>query len=279
MTRIITKFLPLLASLMLSIGAQCQVVVNSEAQKEMFRAHVKQVDEFIERFNCKSFTPGIDTAKADAKRLNLVSLFPIETSKSSEADYKNAVKFADHVLASGTKLRYEDTTWFAMAQCRGKLKNKPVEFTLFLNVEHRRGQMYKWVISRAQGEIFALAPSNTNEKLMISPTDHDINFMQLSRITTEQDDLILNYGQKQFDIDQTSVFFTMVNQGLLDIEHVVNLQFIFMQVPGYQVTIEYIDRLANNAGWLIKSAMPVKDSDKKEMLDFIYNRPKCDKQR
>jgi hypothetical protein len=114
---------------------------------------------------------------------------------------------------------------------------------------------------------------------MISPTDHDINFMQLSRITTEQDDLILNYGQKQFDIDQTSVFFTMVNQGLLDIEHVANLQFIFMQVPGYQVTIEYIDRLANNAGWLIKSAQPMNDSDKKAMLDLIYNRPKCDKQR
>ena len=126
------------------------------------------------------------------------------------------------------------------------------------------------------GEIFALTPSNTNE-MMISPSEHDINFMQLSRITTEKDDLILNYSQKQFNIDQTSVFFTMVNQGLLDIEHVFNLQFVFMQVPGYQVTIEYIDRLADNAGWLIKSAIPMTDSDKKSMLDFIYNRPNCDK--
>lgn len=273
----ILKILPLLAALTLCIGAQCQVVVNSEAQKQMFRAHVKQVDEFIERFNCESFTPGIDTTKSDAKRLNLISLFPVETSKSSDSAYKVASKFADHVLSSGAKLRYEDSTWFAIAQCHGKLKNKPVDFTIFLNVEHRRGRMYKWVISRVVGDVFALTPSNANEMLMISPTDHEINFMQLARITTEKDDLILNYRQKQFELDQTSVFFTMVNQGLLDIEHVTNLQFVFMQVPGYQVTIEYIDRLANNAGWLIKSALPIKDADKKAYLDFIYNQPKCDK--
>ena len=276
MANIILKSLPFLAALMLSFGAQSQVVVNNEAQKQMFRAHVKQVDEFIDRFNCNSFTPGIDTTKSDAKRLNLISLFPIETAKNSDTAYKTATKFANHVLASGVKLHYEDTTWFAMAQCHGKLKNKPVEFTLFLNVEHRRGRMYKWVISRAMGEIFSLTPSNTNE-MMISPSEHDINFMQLSRITTEKDDLILNYSQKQFEVDQTSVFFTLVNQGLLDIEHVSNLQFVFMQVPGYQVTIEFVDRLEHNAGWLIKSAVPIKDADKKAMLDFIFNQPQCDK--
>lgn len=258
------------------IDSSCQVVINQEYFNKLFKARVNNIDEFMDRFNGDKFHLSIDTTKADCKILNIISLFNAEGLEGNQEALSKIEAFAEKALASGAKLHYEDSLWFAMAPCHGKYKGTDVEFILWLNVEHRRGEMYKWVIAKASGDIFKLTPSIENEQLMISPVEHDINFMQLGRITTETDDLILNYKQKQFTLDETSVFFTLVNQGLLDIEYVYDLQFVFMQVPGYQIVIKDFDRLTANSGWLIKDIIPISDKDKQAYLDFVYNRPKCD---
>ena len=273
--KICFKILPLLAMLLMYINASCQTIVNSDLEKKLFKARVKNIDEFMERFNGERFIETIDPTKPDSRKLNIISLFNVEGLEGNQEAYRKMESFADKALASGAKLNYKDSLWFAVAPCHGKYKGKDVDFVVWLNVEHRRGDMYKWVISKVNGEIFKLTPTNTSESLMISPVEHDINFMQLGRITQDNNNLILNYKQKQFDIDETSVFYTMVNHGLLTIEYVSDLQFVFMQVPDYQIVIKEYDRLTANSGWLIKEVIPTTNKDKQEYLDFVYNCPKC----
>ncbi len=267
-------FFSLLAIMMCNIWCNAQVVVNSELEKELFKSRVKLVEGFMRRFNCKEILHTIDTTKANYKLQNILALFDgllFGTKDVNDSLYKTAQSFANDVLESNTKLNYADTTWLAIAPCHGQLKGKDVDFVLFLNVEKYDTLSYKWVIAKAQGEVFKLKPSFTSKELLITPLDHETNFMELNNITTQKDDWILNYAQKQYELDETAVFYTYVYNGMLDIEYVRDLQFMFLQVPGWTFTIQDFDRQTKNAGWLITSFARMNDNDKKKFLDNVYN--------
>lgn len=246
--------------------ALCVFALNAVAQeiemrmldKHLYKTRVKLVDEFFDRFNLKELHPDQDPRDSSFKEKCLLSLFDYEylwANKDSVGPILDG--FIREIVDSGIKINYQDTNWFALAKCHGKMKGKNVVFNLVLTVEKRGEEMYKWVIKEAEGEIFALKPAFTNEKLMLMPDDHETNFMSLRRITTERDDIILNYKGKEFETDQTSVFYSLVHYGLLDIDYVSDLQFVFRQVPGYEFSIINLDRETTNAGWLINSLKKV----------------------
>ena len=228
-----------------------QVIFEKLLNDELYHARVKLVDEFFDRFNLKEYHPNLDTTLESFKTDNIIVLFDYESFKQDKNLFPMAVDFAKKVVNSKININYSDTSWTAIAKCRGKLRGKSVDFTLFLNVEKRSEDMFKWVITRAEGEIFDLKPEFTDPRLMILPNAHETNFMQLSRITQEKDNVILNYKDKNINTDPTSVFFSLVHYGLLDISGIIDLQFEFRQVPSYVFTIKNIDREHLNAGWLI----------------------------
>lgn len=247
--------------------------MNGLLSDDLYNTRVKLVDEFFDRFNGKELRSDINADSQEARLNNLLLLFNSEMFKSLEdSAFVEAKNFAQKVLDDSIALHYQDTAWVAKATCRGLLKDKTVDFTLYLNVENRHGKYYKWVISKAEGEAFHLTPSLQKENIMLMPDDHETNFMSLQRITTEKDDYILNYKQNRFFLDLTSVFYAYVYAGLLDIEYVKELEFIFLQVPGYRFTVSHFEREKFNAGWLISSLEKVSEEEKEDFLNYIYNR-------
>ncbi len=231
--------------------SSAQIVYEKLLNDKLYHARVKLVDEFFNRFNLKEYHPSLDTTLESFKTDNIIVLFDYESFKQDNHLFPMAVEFAKKIVNSKININYSDTSWTAIAKCKGRLRNTSVDFTLFLKVEPRGKDMYKWIITRAEGEIFDLKPEFSDQRLMILPTAHETNFMQLSRITQEKDNVILNYKDKNVNTDPTSVFFSLVHYGLLDITGVIDLQFEFRQVPGYVFTIKNIDREHLNAGWLI----------------------------
>lgn len=237
-----------------------QIVEMKLLDKQLYNARIKLVDEFFDRFNLKELHPEQNLADSNYKQNNLLALFDYDyvLQTKDSLGYSTIILFIDKIIEDNIKINYTDTNWTAVANCHGKFKGKNVEFKLYLNVENRREDMYKWVITKAEGDIFTLKPSLTSEKIMLGPDDHETNFMSLKRITTEKDDVILNYKNKSFETDETSVFFALVHYGLLDIDFVSDLQFVFRQVPGYEFSIKDISRETTNSGWLINSLKYVK---------------------
>lgn len=268
-----TRQISIMIMMLLAANFANGQVIGGLLNDKLYNTRVKLVDEFFERFNGKSLRLDIKEHDEDAKLKNLLVLFNANMFKSLEdSAFIEAIKFAKKVLQDSITIHYHDSTWIAKAICHGTLNGKSVDFTLYLNVENRSGKLYKWVISKAEGSIFELKPSLQKETIMLMPDDHETNFMSLRRITTEKDDYILNYKQKFFSVDQTSVFFAYVNKGLLNIEYVKNLEFIFYQVPEYKFTIGHFDRENYNSGWLIKSLKKISDKEKTEFLKYIYNK-------
>lgn len=225
----------------------------------LYKTKIKLVDEFFDRFNGVELRVDVDTLDSTYREKNMLLLFNGQLFKSFEDSlFDEARRMVQFALNNNVRIDYADTTWHAEALCCGKLNGKQVDFTVHLQVEHRRDNMYKWVISRVEGEAFGLKPDLRTERLMLMPDDHETNFMSLHRITTEKDNYITNYAQKTFVLDQTSVFYALVYSGFLDIEGVNELKFVFRQIPDYEFTIKYFERDSFNSGWLIDSFRRIK---------------------
>ena len=255
------------------IVANAQKVLFNQLNDGLYNSRIKLVDEFFDRFNGKEGHPGIAKNDKNYRKKNLTLVFNGKIFKSKDdAKFKEAQNLIDSVITKNIHINYPDSTWFAKTICHGKLKGKEVDFTLYLNVEHRKEDMYKWVITKAEGDIFKLRPSLKSDKIMLIPDDHETNFMSLHRVTTEKDDLITCYIQKNYPLDETSVFLADVYNGLLDIEYVKDLQFVFYQVPGYVFRIKFIERETNNTGWLITSFDKISEIEKDSFLNYLYNK-------
>lgn len=230
---------------------QAQVWIKA-LDKDLYNSRVKLIDEFIDRFNGDEISPNLSPNDSMLLEKNICNLFDMEMVMEQPDSVRSAIiEFAQEAVASGVKLNYSDSTWYAKALCMGKLKSKPVEFTLFLRVEPRCRDMYKWVISGADGDIFKLTPSGGDEKVMIGPDSHETNFMKLYDLTNVKDDYITLYAQNSYQVDPTTVFYTLVYNNLLNIEGVVDLEFTFEQIPNYVFSIKNFERDSSNAGWLI----------------------------
>src|SRR5574344_2267596 len=166
-------------------GLHAQIIEN-KLDDELYKTRIKLVDEFFDRFNGKEYRPDLKKTDKEYQLKNILVLFNGKMFKSSQDPYYIQAKvFAKKIIDDSIEIKYSDSTWVAKALCVGKLKGKPVEFTLYLRIENRRANLYKWVIAKAEGKVLKLKPSFEKESIMLKPDDHETNFMSLHRITTE----------------------------------------------------------------------------------------------
>lgn len=252
-----------------TIDAFSQVL--SDLNPYMQKTRIGLVDEFFARFNGDEVHPDFPKTKPNSRKTNLMMLFDLAQFSSKESqEFKEASNMMDIVINKGIRLNYSDTLWTALAHCDGTLDGKNVKFDMYLTVQHRRKAMYKWVISRVDGNIFDITPKNLNEGIMLYPDDHETNFMSLRRMTLEQPFNIINFMGKGFDYDKMSVFNYLVYTKKLKINHVEKLEFIFTQIPGYIFHIAYFNRQRYNTGWLISKFHKATKQEKDTLLQSLH---------
>ena len=252
----------------LSSNAQIFDMLNSD----LYHGRVKLVSEFMQRFNGEEKNPYIDPSSAEVDKINLCQLFDIEyILKNRQAVEPKVFQFIDSVLNNNVKLHYSDPDWFAKVKCVGSFKGKEVTFSMYLTVEPRGKDMYKWVIGDVEGKIFDLAPSRESDKIMLLPNEHESNFMRLNSITSEKDDYITLYSTNSLPHNRLTVFNTLVYYGYLNIDYVSDIEYTFLQVPGYSFTIKEYERESTNSGWLISDWSETSKSDKEALLQRLYH--------
>lgn len=247
--------------------AYSQVLIGEASYEQ--EARVGLVDEFLKRFNGESFHPVV-SSQDSSRKSNLLFLVDIPSNSANrDSLFDEAVKFADTIIKDSICLRYSDSIWVAHATCKGLLEGKKVSFDVYLNVEHRTDDMYKWVISKVDGDCFDIAPKDVTNNIMFYPDDHEIKFMSLGRMTKEQPFNVSRFMSQMFEYDATSAFVYLVRSGKLKIEYVDELEFIFTQVPNYIFTIRYFERETVKSGWLIDRFETMSQDDKIKFLSSL----------
>ncbi len=212
-----------------------------------FKRQVKQLDEFMSIFNREHIPVGLDSTAGNLDEMLLLSLFDVDFAEQNAAD---VMDFIESIVRNNEKLSYNDTGWYALANCHVTIDKKETEITLVLKVEFIDPSMYKWVIVSAFGDELSLTPLKRSKMRKIFPLENEVDFMQLSTITSHDQENILNYSAHGFIIDQTSVFYALVSSKRLEIRHVSELTYQF-QTKNHMFWIKFFARETTNSGWLI----------------------------
>lgn len=250
----------------------CNAQILDALNSKLYYGRVKLVSEFMQRFNREEKSPYVDSTAHEVEKKNLCQLFDIEQIlKNREIAEPQVFEFIDSTLTNDIKLRYSDAEWFAKVKCVGTINGAETTFSIYLTVESRGNDMYKWVINDVEGKIFDLTPSRESDKIMFLPNEHESNFMRLNSITSEKDDYITLYSSNCLDNNRLTVFNTLIYYNCLNIDYVSDIEYTFLQVPGYIFTIKEFERESTNSGWLIKEWHKISNAEKESLLQRIYN--------
>lgn len=243
-----------------------QILSDSIFQTE-FKYRVKQLDEFMARFNGEE---SVEIAAPDSlkKELNLLYLFNYELfAANRDSMRQEANGFIQTVINHETTLHFDDKDWFAEVLCNCVYKGKNEQLTLFLKPEKIEEFQFRWVIIGVKGELLQLNPPKRNHGLDILPNNHEVAFMALPKIALLGSTNILNYAQRDYVSDQLTAFYAMIYSEALKIETTEKITYHFLEVPGYVFNVERFMRKGNNTGWLISRFMPVGEEEKKNYYE------------
>lgn len=234
--------------------------------RRQYLAKVKLVDEFFARFNGdeKRVDLGPEYSNRESGVLLLFDITKFKSKKDS--NFVAANIFAQHVTENDVRLDYSDKNWFAKIMCHGRLGQKKITFNMFLCVEKRDSAMYRWAISDVEGDIFNNSRDKAHKELFIMPNDNEQFFMSVRKTTTETYKFIDDYVKQSYKADALSTFLALVRNNQLKIDAVTDVEFIFLQVPGYIFTVKHFERENNNAGWLIDSCTEISEKEKEKLL-------------
>ncbi len=221
--------------LSLLMGYLCPIYLFSQPflagqiNEDLLKGRVKQIEEFMARFNCEEDWEGNSIADSNDSTLRskyLHTLFDYSLFKEENGKLTAmAEQFIAEVVNKGYRIHYTDTTWLAKVRCKAKLCGTPTALTFYLRIQQVAPYEYRWVVAGAESPLF----QNTADSippLKISPVEHELGFTGLLSLTSPK----------------------------LQVTLIEDISYQFHNIPGYSFSIERIERKDSyNTGWLITS--------------------------
>ncbi len=248
--------------------------IFSDHHEENFAFEVKQIDEFIERFNNRENTllrEYIKTNYPEAKidRTSLIKGLFNQADTTWDAVQLN--QFIEKVtnFSSPAFLSFYDKDWYAEVDCQFIYHGEDEEATLILLVQPEKDGASKWVITSAKADFLRL-PGYQDSTKSLNPISHATDFMGLDKALSDQENL-LNYFRRDFKNDLLTAFIYEVKNGSLKFKQVNNIIYHFLQIDGWILTIEQFARNSRNSGWLISSLVKVSEEEKRMYKKSVLN--------
>ena len=248
-----------------SVNAQLPVI---DDQLELtFRFRVKQVNQFISRFNNKDQEfidlhkefRGIPPGRAEAIRRVI-------------APYVNAQLGDEFVKAVTTDslsvLTLYDDNWYAHAT--GIVKYKGQEDTLKLSLRLYRDaeNTFRWVIGGARADFLSIRREENG--VFINPSSHETNFIGLKKVFAKGGNGSAFFDPNFEGDDLTLLSYAMAGKEI-EFLGVIQLEFYFLQLPGWTFRITDHNGLYRGGGWLISDLEHMNDEEKKDFKrDHLY---------
>jgi hypothetical protein len=255
----------LLPTLLLLMAQTCraQVYWDNRVYERHFLFEIKQIDEFIERFNdepssflrrhINHYFPKVKVTRS----LLLPALFDTTTATVNEPDLEAFVKqVTDRKHPS--YLNFERRGWYAEAICAVRYRHREIDLSVLLEVRSMPGSSTEWAIFAVRcpqlrpypGKLILPPPQDSSR--FFSPMCHATNFMCLADIFDEPDDVQDFLAPAYRSDDQTRAFLHALLGKEITYLGVRTVRYHFQQVRGWEFTVENIERNDSYlSGWLI----------------------------
>lgn len=239
-----------------------QTITNSvDPAEQIFLVRTKQFSEFISRFNHKinfNGDPADSVFRSKIPRDKMISsLFDLKdpridlSGKNYSKDFvREKSEFITEVNRKNELIyRYSDKI-IAAAKSRILFKGVPKEINIYLTQETVGKDMVKWVISAVKGEFFNFLQNDTAYVRFIPPSSNETDFMNLKR-ALEDVNYLQYYSSKNYTPDYMTLFFYMLNSGIVKFDYVEEVAYHIIDLPGWCVKVKEFNRDEMNSGWLI----------------------------
>lgn len=148
----------------------------------------------------------------------------------------------------------------AEAKSRIVYKGIPDTIRIFLTQEIIGKDMVKWVIVNIKGNLFNFLQTDTAFIRFIPPSSNETDFINLKR-ALEDINHLQYYSSKDYNPDYLTVFYYLLNSGLVKFEYVEEVIYHILDIPGWCIKVKEFNRIEMNSGWLISDI--VKNSSDK----------------
>ena len=242
------------------LSTTAQVYHNDAgAREKAFIYRVQQIDEFIARFNNdeNSFIRSV------YKNKNIP--FSVDRTKSVRSLFNYSGNWSEQDIAqfvttvvnknNPTYLSFTDNDWYADVTCFFETPKGTIPLQIHLRVS-TNSIGSKWSIIAVKNytatENISKPPEFTNNHhKYITPTSHNNDFISLSHVFEEKNDLNC-YFERSFYKDKNQLaFFNAVLSNKIKFKYVSNVKYHFLQIPTYEFQVENYIRDGLNSGWLI----------------------------
>lgn len=253
----------LVLSFILSLSSRlnAQLVSNDSYIQDKLNYSVKQLSQFIDRFNFNdTLVPKININPS--KKLNILSLFNSEDSafenNSSTIDFINQIT-KDSI---NTEINFTDSNWYAIAKGVFLYQGKEVNINVTLQVNGNKTKGYKWAMVGVSSNIFSVKEKRDSSFYFINPMNHEIGFTELSKALREKE-RIFECSNKN-EIDFLSIFLFMIKNGDIKLKQISKVEFVFLQIPNWTFRVDNFNRLEYNSGWLITKLVHQTNTQKQD---------------
>lgn len=265
------RFFSVLALVFTSALAHSQSIDFSS--DENFAMKVKQIDEFMDRFNSLHDAPirqymreqhSIDTISRTSL---ILSLFNQEDTTWNQEGVRTFV--ADVIQDSlPITLDFYDEGWYAELDCTGHYKGREQDFTLVLSLEvlpHNKGS--KWVIEGVSADFLEPGPSQDYRR-SLNPASYGNDFIDLSEVLLDTTN-VRNYLNTDRQHSQLLLFLNELHERHLLFKQVNSITYHFLQIDNWIIKVRDFNRDAPNSGWLISELLQVNDQQKLQYQEKV----------
>ena len=145
------RFLFIFWSLILSTSTFSQVLFEGTVNENLLKGRVKQIEEFIARFNNEEDWEGkkgnICTDTLYRKKY-IRTLFDQSCYRKANGELTPlAEKFIHEVVKNNYQIHFTDSTWSAQVDCKATIGGRQTNIKLYLRTEKVAPFEYIWVIS------------------------------------------------------------------------------------------------------------------------------------
>ena len=258
---------------LLLFNARCFAQALIDTKQENFAFEVKQIDEFIDRFNdtkgnlaekhWQQQHPNQDISRAD----NLKSVFNLQKPTWTSEQFNAFV----NEMADPQKPHYisfYDKEWYAELQCQFTYKGKTQKATLILENQVFPGLKSKWVVMSVKAPFLPSTcgdnkvPRSTDPTQCLNPMVHGTDFMGLRRAFENKKHLSNYFCHDCYAHNLLESFAYELYNGNLKLVQVDKITYHFVELKNWIFTVEQFRRDSPNSGWLISSLIPTNEQQK-----------------
>ena len=248
---------------------------NYEKEFEtLFAWEVKQIDEFIERFNntdktlIREYSQKVDPGKEINRERLIKSLFNAENKNWNFNDISNFIQKVNNA-ENPVLLSFYDQDWYAKIKCDVTYKGRPETATLTLKIDRQPTGESKWIITGVQAPFLQNAtasiidvPASQDNSVTLNPVSHATDFMNIDLVSKDPRNIGNYFGSNYNQNKDLAKFINECMNQRLEIKKANSITYHFLQVEDWVFEIQQYNRQTKNAGWLISKLIKATPEEK-----------------